>query len=186
MADTWPRAAAPLAVVVAFLLVLGGLGAWLGPMVGGQLGALATSLTRGLQEVEQWLINERNENADYRGDSAMAAQPACRRCEQAGEDEGEEARQHSACWPGTPPPRPPRRSGSDRGRSRRHGGACRFAGSLRWAPTRRSTRPGALRESSWPGLGRSPSMLPLVGDRSDSLGASPLSPDFAYPRGRCG
>lgn len=54
----WPPAAASLAVVVAFLLVFVGLGAWLGPSVGGQLGDLGASLTAALQEVERWLVEE--------------------------------------------------------------------------------------------------------------------------------
>ena len=52
----WPRAAAALGAVVAFVLVFVGLGAWLGPTVGGQLGQLGAGLTGGLQAVEQWLI----------------------------------------------------------------------------------------------------------------------------------
>lgn len=52
----WPRAVAALAAVAAFLLLFVGLGAWLGPAVGGQLGELGVQLTAGLREVERWLV----------------------------------------------------------------------------------------------------------------------------------
>ena len=45
-------------VVVAFVLLLGGLAAWLGPMVVGQLGSLGSSIAAGLREIEQWLSED--------------------------------------------------------------------------------------------------------------------------------
>ncbi len=52
----WPRAAAALTAVLGFLLLFVGLGAWLGPTVGGQLGQLGAGLTGGLGKIERWLI----------------------------------------------------------------------------------------------------------------------------------
>jgi putative heme transporter len=53
----WPPAVASLAVVVGFLLVFAGLGAWLGPTVGRQLGDVGAGLTAGVQTIERWLID---------------------------------------------------------------------------------------------------------------------------------
>ncbi len=50
-----PPAAATLAVLVAVLVAIGALAAWIFPRVGGQLGELSTGLTDGLDEVERWL-----------------------------------------------------------------------------------------------------------------------------------
>ena len=52
----WPRAGAALAAVGVFVLFFVGLGAWLGPAVGGQFGELGAQLTAGVREVEEWLV----------------------------------------------------------------------------------------------------------------------------------
>lgn len=53
----WPRALAAFSVLLAFLLVIAGVVAWIVPSVADQLGDLQIGLTGGLGVVQQWLVD---------------------------------------------------------------------------------------------------------------------------------